>query len=156
MKNQNATYILILFVLIVWGTIFYKLYVNFSPKPRLHQTVKTEYSDSSSKIADEDITLVLNYPDPFLKGKSFSNILATESNRDKIEVFSWPVIEYYGFLSSSSRKEEMGLLKIGGSNFLVKRNCFYDGIRVRNIVKDSILLEGYQKSKWFTIEKSIQ
>lgn len=80
MKNKYAPYILAPILILVWGTIFYKIYqamqgedYEFTPPPVRSLPLVNDSSQTQS------FALLLDYKDPFL-GKEFAAIQTTENN----------------------------------------------------------------------------
>ena len=71
MKNKSATYILSLLALVIWGTIFYKIFFQTEDNT---ETSSVTYPNKGPILESETDTfsIAMNYPDPFLKGKRSS------------------------------------------------------------------------------------
>ena len=62
MKSKTTIYVLIAAVLVIWGVIAWKLFV-----PSRVETNTARTSVSKTVVASEIDTLMLDYPDTFLK-----------------------------------------------------------------------------------------
>ena len=151
LKNKKFTYVLLVLVLIIWGVIFYKVYSNFGGKKQFEKILPQVIITDEKGQNDSIFTLVLDYPDPFLKGIGLPdhtslNSLSKSSTIKQNPV--WPQIEYRGLLSISNKKESTGLLKVQNLDCLVKSGKVYSGVKIRSITKDSIFLEYLKQSRW--------
>lgn len=72
LKNKYAQYILAPLLLIVWGTIFYKIYIAMSGNTGDFMPTNPSFQLlAEAKGEEESFELLLNYKDPFL-GKKFA------------------------------------------------------------------------------------
>lgn len=156
MKNKKVTYGLILMVLIIWGTIFYKVFTRISGQKTASHSVSQVVVRNQSDAHEERLALLLNYPDPFLKGRGTepsTAIPGMEPVDQAPQVVNWPLVEYHGSLYNKIKKEETGLLRIEGSDFLVKKGAVFAGIKIRTIAKDSIFLDFQNNTRWIPITR---
>lgn len=156
LKNKKITYLLIALVALIWGLIFYKVYSNFGGENQVEKNFSQSVVKFDNEQRDSVFTLLLDYPDPFLKGPGQQiDIPNTETAKIAISpaAVSWPSIEYRGLLTNSSKNESTGLLKILNSNLLVKQGKVYSAIKIQTISRDSILLEYQNESRWLQIIK---
>jgi len=156
LKNKKITYLLIALVALIWGLIFYKVYSNFGGENLVEKSFPHAVVKFENGQRDSVFTLLLDYPDPFLKGLGQQiDIPNTESVKVAIipPVVSWPSIEYRGLLTDNSKNESTGLLKILNSNLLVKQGKVYSAVKIQTISRDSILLEYQNESRWIRIIK---
>jgi hypothetical protein len=156
LKNKKITYLLIALVALIWGLIFYKVYSKFGGENLVEKSFPHAVVKFENGQRDSVFTLLLDYPDPFLKGPGQqSDIPNTESVKVAIipPVVNWPSIEYRGLLTDNSKNESTGLLKILNSNLLVKKGKVYSAVKIQTISRDSILLEYQNESRWLRIIK---
>jgi len=145
-------YFLIPLVIVIWGMLFLKIYSNFGHKKQVFKNNVQKLNAIKDDERDSIFTLVLNYPDPFLKGterKPDLTILSSVEKNSSISVVNWPVIEYRGFMGKNN-DDGTGLLKIGESNLLVKHGQVYSGVKICSITKDSISVEFENVRRWIT------
>ena len=156
LKSKKIIYLLIMLVAVIWGLIFYKIYSNFGGKKQAEKNFTPSVAIVENVQVDSIFTLLLDYPDPFLKGaeqSSESSILAAVKITNSPPVVNWPSIEYRGLLTRSGKNESTGLLKVQNSNLLVKEGKVYSTVRIRTITRDSIFLEYHNESRWLRIIK---
>lgn len=152
LKNKKITYLLIVLAVLIWGLIFYKIYSKFGGEERTEKNFLPSVVSVESGQRDSIFTLSLDYADPFLKGAGQSTDTPVK-NVSNPRIVSWPLVEFRGLLTNSSKNESTGLLKIQNSNLLAKLGKVYSAIRVRTITRDSIFLEYQNENRWFRIMK---
>jgi len=151
-KNKKITYLLIALVGLIWGLVFYKVYSKFGGNGALKKNLSQPMVVTESVRSDSIYALLLNYPDPFLKGVGqLSDTPVKNSGAPK--TIKWPPVEYRGLLTSNGKKESTGLLKVQTSNLLVKKGKIYAEIKIQAIGRDSIFLEYKNESRWIRIVK---
>ena len=154
LKNKKITYLLIILVMLIWGLVFYKIYSKFGGSKRIVKSLPKSVGSIESNQSDSIFTLVLNYPDPFLKaGSQADNHPVTAANIPQKQAIVWPSIEYRGYVVLSNKKECTGLLKIQNSDLLVKQGKEYFEVKIRSITKDSIFVVYKMQSRWLPIIK---
>lgn len=156
---------LIIFLLVLWGTIVYRYVNNYLSSENI--IIKEDYNQYSLiKINSRDSFNLVNLSrDPFL-GKATkkhkttsigSNTKTIVSNKvsspiqNKIQK-PIPVIQYFGIIKSSSKKDEMIIVKINNVIKKMRLNSEFEGVKVNKVFKDSILVSYYKKQ--FFIKKN--
>ena len=144
---------LIVFVLVLWGTIVYR-YVNnyFYSQSSIIEENYNQYS--LIKIHKRDTFNLANLNrDPFL-GKTKKKYRAISINNNSTiksrNIISKPIsnkisstiptIQYFGIIKSSSKKDEMIIVKINNDVKKMRLNSEFEGIKVKKVFKDSILI----------------
>ena len=156
LKNKKITYLLIILVALIWGLIFYKIYSNFGGKKQVEKSFSHSTARVENRKRDSVFTLLLYYPDPFLKGtdQSTDELLSTVTiNTVTSRIVNWPLIEYRGLLNSSNSNECLAFLMVQSSDFLVKQGKVYGSVKIRTILRDSIFVEYQNESRWLPILK---
>lgn len=156
--KKKVNIILLLVVLLLWGTVAWRSLKNF-----FHQTVEDNntalyQSININKIQKDTFKLEKLNRDPFLQrsivtssaNTSVSNYKKPQktSKRNnlsgfnkptvkKIEFSELPPMKYVGYIKSTQQKEEMVLLKINDNlkRFVVGKK--YNDIQVKKVYKDS-------------------
>lgn len=143
MKNKKSLYILLPLVIIIWGTLFWKIFVgsrsNASQPPKaIIKEVKDE------EVTKERVELNLNYEDPFLKsfavGQPSPEVEKPKPKQKVNRVVAWPMLEYHGLIKSHSTEKTVGMLNINNKKYLVHNKEVVQGISVVAIFPDSIVL----------------
>jgi hypothetical protein len=154
MKNKKLTYILIPLVAVVWGLIFYKIYLQVNGSDKDVQPFAVMAGNAVSVVPDT-IHLKLNYRDPFLsysfnreriKSPVFGAFLQANIPGNTKPEFIWPSIKYDGMIVNSKTKRKTGLLNFETKNYLVKEGDNVNGYKVIKLFADSVYI-GYSKHK---------
>jgi len=158
MRNKKLTYFLLPVVLLVWGIIFYRIFINRDkPKAPAFSPVNTMIEDTSDKDK-KGYELFANYADPFLKN-SYIRPVEKEApvnvfqaprrrtvdrqtpnrRRQVIRQVKWPEVRYSGAISDSS-EQIIGLMEIDKKKTLVDKGSNVKDIFVLDLFNDSIIL----------------
>ena len=144
---------LIVFVLALWGTIVYR-YVNnyFYTQSSIIEEDYNQYS--LIKINKRDTFNLGNLNrDPFL-GKTTKKYKLISVNNNSTTKFKnkiskpvsskistpIPTIQYFGIIKSSSKKDEMIIVKINNVVKKMRLNSEFEGVKLKKVFKDSILI----------------
>ena len=153
MKRSSLKYILIVFVIIVWGIVFYKVIkvIRGSEITANHNIVFTK-SDSTHRTVDT-FSIIANYPDPFLRRsiaqatsekKGINKEKKVKSPVDaqkKMPSFkNWPNIIYAGLVSNPGGNKSTVLITINGAGNIMKKGDVTNEIEVIAITRDSVKL----------------
>ncbi|KAA9324920.1 hypothetical protein [Adhaeribacter soli] len=157
MKNKKLVYILLPLVLIIWGLIVYQVKTAIADEPEVIG-LSNEKRDGklSQEIQQQEFSLMLNYPDPFLKGEKVTRTASPAqanrvSSRQKPnpvlppvqlkEEIAWPNIVYNGMIVNQNSNAKIAMLTIGEQQVFLKINSIEKGIRLLRIYKDSVRVE---------------
>lgn len=155
MKNKKLIYILVPLAILVWGVIFYKVFMSMEDKG----TPSLLSYNANLKSAKKDVdtfVLVANYRDPFLSGQavlsnhpSFGGSAGNRQNVLSIKPTPIPPdVRYFGLIASPKNKNKIGLIKIQGYDFLLKEGELTKAdIKVLKLFKDSVIVL-FQKNKF--------
>jgi len=108
----------------------------------------TTVNTSVFNVIERD-TLALHFPkrDPFLGRR----IKVVKNNNTSIKTIkprvlkqkssaNWPSIDYLGFIKSRKNTEILGLLKIDGILFKVRKNMVVKGVKILQVEKSTVTL----------------
>lgn len=73
LKNKYASYLLGALVILIWGTIFYKIYTAIKGEDDVELPMPNFFASNSGVEAEEEYSLLLDYKDPFLGKAGFGN-----------------------------------------------------------------------------------
>lgn len=140
MKSKTTIYVLIAAVLVIWGVIAWKLFV-----PSRVETNTARTSVSKTVVASEIDTLMLDYPDPFLKKQSGASTSGhtTAPGKKKEPEPQLPKIReecqlrYIGHISRG--KVRSCIVESGGAHHSVAMGESVDGFRLAKIFPDSLV-----------------
>lgn len=125
MKNKKNIYILLAFVLLIWGLVIYR-FVSFS-KSEIHDIATAQqFSTKPVEVYKKDtIVFNINYRDPFL-GKIYvpqkTEKAIKKRNKTVKEPIQWPHVTYKGIVSDSKNSRKVFMLIINGQTHLAKEN----------------------------------
>ncbi|MBR8534939.1 hypothetical protein KDU71_05150 [Carboxylicivirga sediminis] len=150
MKNKKSLYILIPLAVVVWGTIFWKVFSGSGN----NSTVEYQSNQvlSNKEISKDTIRrqLSYNYSDPFLKNQTKPSVEQPQEPKNEQRtinrVVRWPMVEFKGTVKSRRKNRTMAILQISSRKYLVRENELKDQVKVLAITPDSIGLE-YQNDK---------
>lgn len=157
MKIRPSTkpFFLGVIVFAIWGLISFRLYKFLSTPER------PIYSNTSPNVTPRvdlalNDSLMLNYDDPFLKGKTdlpppSINLKSTASSARKTEqvlTFDLSHIQYQGTLSNKNSKTQLAFILVKDQEFIAGKDDLVDGFSISEIRKDSICLVRGNQLYW--------
>jgi hypothetical protein len=154
--NKKLTYVLIPLVAVVWGLIFYKIYLQINGADDEIKTYALK-QNSLTVVPSDTARLKLNYRDPFLS-YSFNHVAVRMSgfasslqNTSVVKTpdFVWPAIKYGGMIVNSKTKRKTGLIDLENSNLLVKEGEEVKGYKVVQLFADSVVIRYAKHKKTF-------
>lgn len=156
-KMINA--VLIIIVVSLWGTVSYK-YINrfFGDNEVFYNTSENYNFDTLSVISKDTFNLQPLTKDPFLN-KIVTQPKVQSSPVPKTPVVKkepilkspipFPAVQYYGYIKSKDKKDELILVKINNSLERVRLNDNIDGLIIKKIYKDSIVVHYNKETRSF-------
>ncbi|KIA94981.1 MULTISPECIES: hypothetical protein [unclassified Flavobacterium] len=154
MVKKKINIILILIVLVLWGTVIYK---SINGSFFFNETVLKRQNSNNDfvfhQVNKDTFELDKIKHDPFLNKQLLSGTTVdekqnlgfptTKKNRASIVPkpkpnITWPDLTYYGYIESKGRNEELVLLKIDSKLCRLKLNSPMNGLMVKKKYKDSI------------------
>ncbi len=147
MKKKYLNSVLIVLLLIIWGSVFYKYFGN--KKSSLKNVEALDFTSNYKQnymVAKDTFTLELIERDPFGASVSIQKINQPKKSVRKPKSVTkpavkknivWPTITYHGFVKGESNTTRLILLKI--NNRLYRK-------REKEIVNDITLVKAYNDS----------
>lgn len=121
MKKQTKTYLLLGFVLIIWGVIGFKVVGVLSSDPQ-PEPVSVSVTDLPKHIVKKDtFSLLANYRDPFLGTLPKKKRTAKPKVVKKKEVPK-KNITYLGTVTGSGTSNTLYFLSIDGKQYMLSKN----------------------------------
>lgn len=143
MNKKNKTYLLIIAVIAVWGTIGYQLYMNMNPSvPQVQVTEETTFDKIQTK-QQRKIEIAPDYRDPFL-GKLYrkeKKKLPVKRQPKKIPVI-FPKIEFIGLIEGNKKSY---IIQINGSQEIFEIGQTFQGVTLKKAKNKSIIIS-YKKA----------
>ena len=144
MKNKKLIYILLPLVILIWGSIIYKIFYNTSREEELADEILPQKNISATSVLDT-FSIIANYRDPFLGNVVYSENNVNEVPKQKVlpqpkveQVVQWPNIVYGGMIKNQQSTKQLALLKINGKENIIKAGEMVGTIELVKIYKDSV------------------
>ena len=152
MSNKKTIYVLLPLVLILWGYIIYRVLEQANPDVDLPNSELPAIRSKLASDITDDFSLLLNYPDPFLKHLRIEENGALEntpenSQMNQVYVWNWPNMTYGGCIVN--KKKIVGILQINSKNLLVQEGKEYEDFKVDKIYSDSIVMKREDMKRTF-------
>lgn len=166
MKNKSLIYLLIPIVGFVWYKVFIRIKSNLEPETVL----ATNSVNTLEKLYLKRDTFALkaDYRDPFTdktpnpssstltsSTTSLSNPLQNREPKPKIDrTIVWYPIKYYGLLKKVDSKDALAVINVDREQFFLRKGQeVFDGYKLEQITKDSVLIRYRGEKKYFRKEK---
>jgi len=156
MSKKHLNIVLLIGVAFIWGLLIYKALGNSFVSEAEQQNYVVAMNEELPISIQKDTFELKSYTrDPFLgKIKNNRKLVPKTKNggafakkaKDVVKK-QWPQLQYLGFVKEENAKEPLLLLKVNGK--LIRRKSsfeFYEGMKVLNFYKDSILVS-FRKDK---------
>lgn len=131
MKNKSKTYLLLVAVLIIWGTIAVKIWNGFLPDDQENVTsmVSTAFNPQKPKQVDT-FSIAAYHRDPFL-GK----LKAKKQKIKKPKVIITPPeidisIQFNGEIAQTNGKDKIYIITISDQQYLMKKGQSIKGLKL--------------------------
>lgn len=157
MKNKALTYLLVAVVGFIWYKVFFR--VKGSLFGDEIEIVQPNNPLASYEVAARDtFSLAANYRDPFGETKLANTTLPEELATAPIierrpipkPVISWPQIKYFGQVRKTTSSKPLAIISIDGYQHTLRKGEFiYDGIEIKTIGRDSIVIRYNKENRIF-------
>lgn len=150
MTKKHINIILILAVISLWGTVLYK-YVNRFFGDEVIVYNQPEFSLPIAKIEKDTFQLLPLERDPFLgkiivqkENQPIRNKTLNKFSVKKVEEpilnKPYPIVQYFGYIKSQDKSQKLILLKVNNRLERVRLNDNIDGLEIKEINKDSVVV----------------
>jgi len=157
LEKKKKTYLLLVAVLGLWGTIAYQVLSALSPKePSVaSENISVDFSPKKTKIDTFSITQVKR--DPFLGKLSKSPHKATRSKGKTITKKNdadnpWPQIQYQGMVKKQGATSEIFIITINQQQYLLKRNQELENVKLLRGNAKEIVVRFNKEIKTVTVQ----
>lgn len=144
MKNKKLIYLLLPLVILIWGTVFYKIFFSTAPGEEWEEEAINPQKNSTAAPVDT-FSIIAGYRDPFLGNTVYSENTIREIPKPKIrpepkieQAVPWPSIVYGGMIKNQQSTRQLALVKINGKENILKAGEMIGTIELAKIYKDSI------------------
>ncbi|WP_448105151.1 hypothetical protein [Pedobacter panaciterrae] len=159
-KNKKLTYLLLCAVAAVWGIIIYKVLFNETEpdyEPGFKSAKVTQEPYDQYLVKNDTFKLALNYRDPFLgvvnsAPENIGAVTAVAANFNPPPPppppIDWSVIKYSGYIVNPTTKKLVAILVINGREQMTAEGQTFEGVKLLQNRKDSILVSWQGKKKY--------
>ncbi len=144
--KRVTTWVLVISVALIWGTIIYKA-IRRNPDPKVNSKIIISplTKNMKEKFAYK---LLLNYPDPFFRISEVNDKSQANTIAKKAVPINWPNLKYNGCISN---KEDVRVhITYEESSFILKPGeAFAENCVVKKICSDSVLIVKGNEKKWY-------
>ncbi|MBL4669091.1 MAG: hypothetical protein HRT73_08110 [Flavobacteriales bacterium] len=160
MKKKNTLYIMVPIVVLVWGFVLFQLFGSFFSSPNYAKET-IEKIVNIDEIKKDTFSIIANYRDPFLgkkvrnkgRGNSRSNTSANSRKRIPTQIKAekpWPIVVYNGMIKNNNSDRRVGIVKVGGKEYLVKEKDVVAEVTILSINKNEVNVRFQKESKTIT------
>ncbi|WP_299883438.1 hypothetical protein [uncultured Lacinutrix sp.] len=157
MNKKTINSILIILLLLIWGSVIYKYFGKTSTLVT-EQVVNSNHlkPNLNYNIDKDTFKLSLEPRDPFKASKNKKTIVNASNskkrqpiNKTKKANVPWPIIEYYGFVKGKQNSTKKVLLKINSKLYRKREKETIEALTIRKAYSDSILISYNKEHKTF-------
>ena len=149
MKTKKKTYVLLVLVITVWGTVAYKIISALNPElPEIHQQEFATNSNYKIKIKVDTFSITQANRDPFL-GTYINKPLKDKPKT--IVTVKWKPIVYQGIIEKGTDK--MFIVSINNQQYLMRKGQSKDSTTLLYGNSKKITMRFRNHSKTFYLNK---
>lgn len=150
-------------VLALWGIIAFRVSKAIGDDEKTLTVATARVTVAQSKVDSLDYELVLNYDDPFLKGRKVivkkvepkpgSKPKKTEVKKTVKKLpLKWPDIHYHGLIGSKGGGSTI-ILNVGGQSWFMSAGELKEELKLLKVHEDSVVIE-YKENEKRTYHKN--
>ncbi|MEO9510717.1 MAG: hypothetical protein ABJN84_03240 [Flavobacteriaceae bacterium] len=136
MSKNVKTYILVGFVLTIWGFIGIKVFRTLSPEPQAPVFAENLNFKPKKVVQKDTFSIVADYRDPFLGTMATSN--KKRAKKVKRPIVKFPNINYTGLITNQNTKGNIFFVTIDGTQFLMQKSNENNGVSLVSGTSKSI------------------
>lgn len=165
MKNKKLTYVLILFVLIIWGIIISRILGAMNQDDDSPVVEHTEFKESYNDFTVKKDTgsLNFNYRDPFSSvAKDIPDTIVKRSVQQVSKVIApivkptvnWSGIKYSGYIRNPGSKKLIAIMDINGKAVTLSEGESAEQITLLKNAKDSVKIKYKGQVKFISVNNA--
>ena len=152
MKTKKKTYLLLVLVVAVWGTIGYKIVSALNPElPEVKSQSFVEHSNFKIDTRIDTFSITTVNRDPFLGTLLKKEV--KESTVKRRKPIEWKSISYQGSIKQQQTKQQIFIVTINGHQHLLKKGQTKDSITLAYGNAKFVTMRYKNQSKTFTLKK---
>ena len=134
LKNKAKTYVLLVLVIGVWGTVAYKIVAALNPDlPELPQQELSLNTDFKMSIQRDTFSIQRVNRDPFLGTLEKPKKTVKKKRKATTPQVQWMPIAYNGMISKGG-SNKIFLISINGQQHLLKQGQIREGVKVVSLL----------------------
>jgi hypothetical protein len=150
--KKKVIYILLPIVLMVWGTIIYRIFNTVNQK---NTNVTNTIAIANTDFSNDLDTFSINpfYNDPFLRKKQIAETIHTQTafakpikveelvkknDSDTDNNKQWPSIIYHGRVKNIESQQQFAIIQINGQSVFMKTGDSESDLKLLKITDDSV------------------
>ncbi|WP_405567968.1 hypothetical protein [Polaribacter sp. Asnod6-C07] len=147
MKKKQKTYILLLAVLGIWGTIGYQIYNRMNPSvPELKVLLAQNSFQKIPSVTSSMYELQAEYRDPFLGSfPKKKNILVKNKTKQEQSKKTFPEVIYNGLIQGERKTSY--ILTINGSQEFLKKGETFQKVKLIKANKEEAVVRFLNETK---------
>ncbi|WP_298900963.1 hypothetical protein [uncultured Psychroserpens sp.] len=146
MKIKKKTYVLLVLVIGVWGTVTYKIIAGLNPDlPELNTPQVLAKANFKVDTVIDTFSIKTVDRDPFLG--TITKPKTVQSSTKKRKTVTWLPVEYLGIVKNKNYKEQIFIISINGKQSLVKKGQTKDSITLVRGNKNRLTLRYKNEQK---------
>ena len=151
MKTKKKTYLLLLLVIAVWGTIGYKIVSALNPElPEVKPQNFVANLDYKVTTKTDTFSIKTVNRDPFLGTLLKKKVKKTIKKKKPIQ---WKSISYQGTIKQNKTKQQIFIVTINDSQYLLKKGQTKDSITLAYGNAKSVTMRYKNQLKSFSLKK---
>ncbi|WP_298760631.1 hypothetical protein [uncultured Psychroserpens sp.] len=148
MKTKKKTYVLLVLVLGVWGTIVYKIITGLNPElPELNIQQVIAIKDFKVDTKVDTFSIATVDRDPFLG--TITKKKTKLSVAKKRKSITWLPIVYLGIVKNKNQREQVFIVSINGKQSLLKQGQSKDSVALLGGNKNSVTFRYKNEQRTF-------
>lgn len=160
MNKKHLNSILIVLLLIIWGSVIYKYFGNKTIVIHPNAITNTPLNKANLTIVKDTFNLNIIAEDPFRISKKKALVKAVNTSISKNgsvkkklpTTVNWPSISYYGFVKGEQKDTKLVLIKINNRLYRKRELNTINDVTIVKAYSDSITVSFNKNKK--TIQKA--
>ena len=149
MSKQTKTYVLLVLVLAIWGTLGYQIYTGLSSDPEIEVSQEVARIRPLKVEKPEPFDIKADYRDPFLGKEPRKAASKRVTAVAKVSAWDEVLVFYTGSLQNAQTGSRMYFVNIDGTDYILRKGQAQNGITLVAGNDDRITLKYKGRNKQF-------
>jgi len=151
LKTKKKTYLLLVLVIAVWGTIAYKIIVALNPEvPEVQPQAFVSNKNYKIETAIDTFSIATVNRDPFLGTYTVKKTPKSKA-KPKVKPVQWMPITYHGSIKNG--ESQMFIVSINGKQQLLKKGQVKDEVKLLRGTATTVTMRYKNASKTFKLKQ---